>query len=231
MRSLRERIRLTRIISTLVIVFLFASFSASSSPQKTGEKVNTNFDILKKVSSRAIEEILANMPKIDKSSRIRLIKSRSVGEIDFVFENTLLQTLTARGFKITDKNPGQDEVSKAEEADYELDYQIVRMSLTYPDIGRSWLIGAKEVERYAEIHLFTQLMDSASGDIIWIGETEKRYSDVIPYSALEKVEDPEYAFTRPERNEFSWGKLVQPVIVTGIVSGLVYLFFSNQSNE
>ncbi len=225
MRSLRERIRLTRIISTLVIVFLFASFSVSSSPQKTGEKVDTNFDILKQVSNRAIEEMLANMPKIEKSSRIRLVKSRSIGEIDFVFENTLLQTLASRGFQVTDKNPDQ------EEPDYELDYQIVRMSLSYPDIGRSWLIGAKEVERYAEIHLFTQLMDSASGDIIWIGETEKRYSDVIPYSALEKVEDAEYAFTRPERNEFSWGKLVQPVIVTGIVSGLVYLFFSNQSGE
>ena len=87
------------------------------------------------------------------------------------------------------------------------------------------------MERNARIHLFVQLVDIKSGDIIWIGETEKTFNDVIPYSFLDKVEDETYSFTKPERSEFSLSKLIQPVIVTGIVSGLVYLFFSNQSNE
>lgn len=215
----------------MVICFLFASFSVSSSPEKTGEKVQTNLEILEYLSGKAIDEILDNMNRIDRESRVLLVKSRSVGEIDFVFENELLKNLTDKGLKVSEKVPDEENKDQGAHIDYEFNYQIVRMSLSYPDIGRSWLIGAKEVERYAEIHLFVQLIDFNSGDIIWIGETEKIYDDVIPYSLLEKVEDTEFDFTMPERNEFSWGKVVQPVIVTGIVTGLVYLFFSNQSNE
>ena len=35
----------------------------------------------------------------------------------------------------------------------------------------------------------------------------------------------------PVRDEVKWGRFIEPVIVTGIVVGLVYLFFSNQDSN
>lgn len=231
MRIFRKYGKTQKIIDILVIIFLFCSLSASSAPEKTGEQIQSNFDLLKDLSVRAIDEIIENMPPIGNEKRIVLVKSRGVGEIDFVFDNVLLKQTGDAGMNVSRKKVSESDTALAVQPDYEFNYQIIEMSLKYPEINRSWWIGAKEVERYAGLHLFVQLIDNRSGDIIWIGETEKNFDDVIPYSSLDKVENETYAFTKPERDEFSMGKLIQPVIVTGIVSGLVYLFFSNQSDE
>ena len=50
-------------------------------------------------------------------------------------------------------------------------------------------------------------------------------------SLLDSVEDEEYAFCKPTRNEFKWSRLIEPLAVAGIITGLVFLFFSNQSEE
>ncbi len=231
MRFFRKYGKLHKIIDIVIIVFLFSSLSASSAPQKTGERIYSNFELLNNISITAIDEILANMPSLENEKRILLIKSRGVGEIDFVFENALLDRTIDAGMDVYRKEKAETDSTQTVQSGYELNYQVLRMSLKYTDISRSWWIGAKEVERWLQIHLFVQLVDIESGDIIWIGETEKEFNDVIPYSFLDKVEDENYAFTKPERKEFSMSKLVQPIVVTGIVAGLVSLFFSNQSDE
>ncbi|MCD6379840.1 hypothetical protein J7M07_05275 [bacterium] len=230
MKLFRKYGKTQKIIDILVVIFIFSSLSASSAPQQTGDWIDSNFQLLNNLSIEAIDEILANMPSIEKEKRVVLVKGRGLGEIDFVFENALLQQTNNAGMSVSRKTDIADSTETVQTG-YELNYQVLEMSLTYPEISRSWWIGAKEVERNARIHLFVQLVDIKSGDIIWIGETEKTFNDVIPYSFLDKVEDETYSFTKPERSEFSLSKLIQPVIVTGIVSGLVYLFFSNQSNE
>ena len=219
----------SKAITLIVLVCLFTSFSVSSSPQKTGEQISTNLEILQDISGKAFDEIMANMFNIEKGSSVLLMKDRGVGDIDFVLDNVILKTLNDAGLRVRERIEKKE--GETVNPDYILKYQIVRMSFSYPDIGRNWLIGEKEVERLAEISLFVQLVDGETGDTVWIGEAEKQFNDVIPYSLLERVEDQEYAFTRPERDEWTWTSFIEPVVVTGIVTGLVYLFFSNQSNE
>lgn len=231
MRFFRKYSKLQKIIDIVIIVFLFSSLSASSAPQQTGERIYSNFELLNNLSITAIDEILTNMPSLEDGKRILLIKSRGIGEIDFIFENALLERTIGTGMDVYREEKAETDSVKTVQHGYELNYQVLRMSLKYPDISRSWWIGAKEVERLVQIHLFVQLVDIESGDIVWIGETEKEFDDVIPYSFLDKVEDENYTFTKPKRKEFSMGKLIQPIIVTGIVAGLVSLFFSNQSDE
>ena len=120
---------------------------------------------------------------------------------------------------------------KAERPAFSFSYQIIRFALTYPAIGRSHWIGAKEVDRLAEVGVFAKLIELERGEIVWVGDTQKKYDDTIAYSILARVEDPQLEFTRPQRNEIRVSRVVEPVVVTGIVVGLVYLFFSNQSND
>ena len=160
-------------------------------------------------------------------------KQRGIGEIDFVLENKMLVIFRDAGVTIAQKDAGKPEKLEVERGQhsYRLSYQIIRMSIGYTKISRKYWLGSKRVDREGQIDLFTQLIEDGSGEIIWVGDTQKRYEDAIPYSLLEKVEDPEYSFTRPERKEIRLSRLIEPLVVGGVVIGLVFLFFSNQSNE
>ncbi|MBN1885935.1 MAG: hypothetical protein JW876_10490 [Candidatus Krumholzibacteriota bacterium] len=227
MSSIRGYRPFTRCCSLVVIALLLVGLPASSTTQGAGEKAPTNYEVIERISRAAIGELLANMPTVRRDLVIQLVKARGVGEIDFVFENTLLKTMRESGYRVAVDKPADGGEAPA----YRFTYQIINLSLDYPEIGRQYVVGAKKVERLAEVGVFAQLADMASGDILWVGDTQKRYGDTIPYAYLKRVEDEAHGFTAPERNEIRWGRLVEPVIVTGIVTGLVYLFFSNQQND
>ena len=226
----RSGTSLRRFMVSLCLFSFIGLIPISSASQGTGERVATNFSILEDLSGEALGELIRNMPDIPRGASLYLEKQKGVGEIDFVLENVMIVAFRNAGFKVTEENP-RERIPDQPLPAYKLSYQIIRMSLTYPDISRRYWLGAKEVERNAEIDIFAQLIDMESGDIIWVGDTHKEYDDVIGYSLLERVEDPEYDFTRPERKELRWSRLIEPMIVGGVVVGLVYLFFSNQSND
>ncbi len=223
--------RSLRGILIFLCLFCFAAVHpVSSSPRGTGESITTNFDLLENLSGVVTDELISNMPLLPDGAILYLKKDKGVGEVDFVLENVMLAAFSDAGIKVTQENP-RERMPGEELPSYRLSFQIIRMSLTYQKISRRYWLGAKEVERSAEIDVFAQLVDTKSGDIVWVGDTQKEYEDVIGYSLLEKVEDPEYGFTRPERKELRWSRLIEPVVVGGVVVGLVYLFFSNQSND
>ena len=159
-----------------------------------------------------------------------LSKDRSVGDVDFVFENLLLKQMSETGWRVSDGRASVTDTTGGF-GDYEFVYQLIKLNLSYPKIGRRYWFGEKRVERSSEIGIFAQLIDLSTGDMLWVGDVHKSYGDVIPYGMLERVEDDQYDFTQPVRNELRWRRLLEPIVVTGIVTGLVYLFFSNQSND
>ncbi len=189
----------------------------------------TNYEILTKIADEAVDELMGNMPSTVKGAVILLREDGGVGTgADDVFENELIREMTGAGLRIATKTA---DANQAEKCDYVFSYQIVKFHMEYPDIGRSYWIGAKEVERFAEVGVFAKLIVPGTGEIVWVGETQKKYEDRIAYSLLERVEDPTRDFTMPVRHEIRWGRFVEPVVVTGIVVGLVYLFFSNQESN
>jgi hypothetical protein len=225
----RDERLLVRTVAMLCLAILITTFSAASSPQGTGENTITNYEVLEKIAGEALEELAGNMPSIARETIILIRKEGGVGSgIDKVFENELVRKMTKAGLRIASKTSDSDQTESSE---YVFSYQIISYSLKYPDIGRSYWVGAKEVERLAEVGIFVKLLDSSTGEIVWVGESQKKYEDRIAYSLLERVEDPAHDFTKPVRDEIKWSRFAEPVIVTGIVVGLVYLFFSNQDSN
>jgi hypothetical protein len=222
---------MTRKLTGLLCLFSFLLVHPlSSTPARADEEVLANYEVIEKISDEAIQELIANMPRFPEGSVVYVEKQRGVGEIDFVLENVLLVAFRNAGIKVARMKV--EEREEAEESNsFSLSYQIIRLSLGYSKISRKYWLGSKRVDREAQIDLFAQLAETGSGEIIWVGESQKRHEDVIDYSLLEKVEDPEYAFTQPERKELRLSKLIEPLVVGGVVVGLVFLFFSNQSNE
>ena len=111
-----------------------------------------------------------------------------------------------------------------------LQFQNVVFDLQYLDSHRSFMIGGKRVDRRASVRIRTTLTDQ-TGRVLWVGEAERGHEDEIDYGNVAQLEEGTYQFNRPVVPESGWGKIVEPVFVTGIIVGLIYLFFSNQSDN
>jgi hypothetical protein len=66
--------------------------------------------------------------------------------------------------------------------------------------------------------------------VLWVGESSREYNDEFNHSDKGLVEEGNFSFTKPAVPPGGWGRYVEPVFVSGIVVGLVYLFFSNQDS-
>jgi hypothetical protein len=111
-----------------------------------------------------------------------------------------------------------------------LEYQALEYDLAYTKVYRSYLIGGKKVARKADVTLLATLYDD-SGAVVWTREAKRDYEDNFGHGELDRIEEGNFAFTRPALPGGGWGKYAEPVLVTGIVVGLIYLFFSNQSDS
>ena len=200
--------------------------AAAASPRK----ILTNFQIIEQISSQAVQEIIYGIGTIPRDKIILLNRTKSAGSVDFVLENAFVRDMRAAGIEFAIEAPKKDETVAAS-GNYRLSYQIIRLSLTYPRISRTWWLGSKRVARVARTDLFVQFSDLATGEVVWVKEIHKEYKDTIHYSDLKLVEEAQYDFTRPARSEFKMTKLLEPLVVGGIVVGLVYLFFTNQSSK
>jgi hypothetical protein len=107
----------------------------------------------------------------------------------------------------------------------------VVFNVKYVDSHRSWVVGGKRVERDAAVRIMATLTDPADGRVVWVGEAARDSNDEIDYGKAIQIEQGNYAFNKPVVPSAGWGKYVEPVFVTGIIVGLIYLFFSNQSNN
>jgi hypothetical protein len=97
-------------------------------------------------------------------------------------------------------------------------------------VYRSFLIGGKKVRREANVRMSAKLL-TASGDVSWFGEASAEHSDQFPHGDLNRIQEGTYQFVQPEMPGSGWSKIVEPVFVSAIIVGMIYLFFSNQSDS
>jgi len=212
----------------MICVFAFlAADPLCAAAAKVQTKIPTNFELIEKVSAEAAQEIVSGLGALPGDRMVLLAKSKGAGDADFIMENALVKRLRDGGNRVSLEVPKSEDSTSVRPA-YRLSYQVIRLNIAYPRISRRWWFGSKEVERAAKADIFVQLVDLTTGDIRWVGESHRKYGDTILFSLLSSVEEKQYEFTRPPRSEFKMMRLLEPVVVGGIVVGLVYLFFSNQ---
>ncbi len=112
-----------------------------------------------------------------------------------------------------------------------LEFRILELRIAYTGVDRSALWTRKEIERHGICVLATRLSDAATGTELAVTQREVLMADRFPYELRELVASPSYPFTTPELREHDWSKSAEPFVVTGMIAGLIYLFFSNQSGN
>lgn len=128
-------------------------------------------------------------------------------------------------------SPQAGEPGSTEPGTLVLTFQNVGFAIAYADVYRSHLVGGKRVKRRADVSVHATLTDAVSRQVVWVGEASRERSDEFDYGDAARVEQGAYQFARPVIPGGGLGKYAEPVFVTGIIVGLIYLFFSNQSDN
>jgi len=181
----------------------------------------SNLDLMKQLTERVVAPMLDSVRVVAPTLRIRLQPFASGDEKYRFVTNVLLEVMKERQFDPeVDSAGGQNAI--------ELRFQLLAFDLAYTDVYRAHLIGGKRVRREAAVRLLATLVDPATGSVLWTGERLQDATDHFRAGELGRVEAGTFAFVRPGMPGSGWGKYAEPVLVSGIVVGLVYLFFSNQ---
>ena len=107
-------------------------------------------------------------------------------------------------------------------------FRVIECGISYPWTKRSWLIGARHYGRMASVRLRGSRLVQPGHLVEAVSSSDRVYLDSFPGWARPVLEGESFPFPIMQPEGTPMHKILEPVIVAGIVSGLVYLFYENQ---
>ena len=195
---------------------------ASARPARA-QATPTNYELVRAAAHRACVELVRAIEPVHATGAPLALRAVGTHAGNFLVENALSSALTEAGIAVR---------TEAEPGDRKLEFEVVDLGLVYPRSRRRAWLGERRVERESRARLFARLVDPAAASVIWAHSAEAKERDEVPVSKLADLEEKSPAdymkATLPARR---WNKVVEPAVVTGIVVGLIVLFFSNQETN
>lgn len=191
----------------------------------------TNLQIVGLVANAAVQRALATAP-LDSGSHVTLAPAES-HPLNFLIEHAVLRELAKRKVSATVRRSliPDDSLSLLSMADRDplLEYQLASARITYLRLVGGYLLPSRaKVERQGLVEGGMVMRDPATSRVLWTGDATANLVDRIPRGQLALVEDERFTDlkgTLPERN---LGRYAEPLVVAGVVGGLVILFFQNR---
>jgi hypothetical protein len=147
-------------------------------------------------------------------------------DASWLVQSILLEELTSLGHVVKAGGSAGGEETDA----YEISYRIVSCQTSLPRAWRAWMVGARRVERKTDVDIYFQL-SGPSKDVVWAGNARRERREIIPGGLVKELSTPGQAFTAPELEPGGWDKILEPVVVAGIVGGLIYLFYTSKTSS
>jgi len=171
----------------------------------------------------ALQELHENMSSYDYDTDNIMIEIIGEHSGNWFIEQTISSILHEHGITVFDREA--DSVSSRSI----LQIRLMELVVEYGDVSRPWIIGSKRVERIAKCELSSTLLD-ADGSIIMTARTSGIEVDKIPWSDTEILNgSEEWDWLSGELPENRGGGILEPIIVSGVVASLVYLFYSSRA--
>jgi hypothetical protein len=190
----------------------------------------TNLTVLAELSAEAIEEAVGRMAiPAGASVYIEQVESNDAG---WLVQSLLMEELTGRGHEVRAGKMGAQgaEGTETDAQVYQVSYRIVACEMTYPRVWRDWLVGTRKVERRAAVDIHFQLSNTQRA-VLWAGSAKRERRDIVRGSRIPELVTPGQSFTAPPLDAGGWDKVLEPVVVAGIVGGLIYLFYTSRSTD
>jgi hypothetical protein len=176
---------------------------------------SSNLDLVTLTAQQAVTNALTDLtlPSQPDGSAPELIgvASASSHPSNWLFEHLLIQDLLNRGLA----------VAASDSAGTRLSWRVVDLSIN----GQSGMLGGS-VTRRCRVVLRVELHEA--GELIWSGDGHGELRDRIPKGEIDALQHSRFGFAKTDLQQRTWGKFVEPVIITSVLGSLVYLFFSNR---
>lgn len=182
--------------------------------------VLTNMDLVVSTVEQAVDQALGQLEtQAVERGQLLLVAPQGKHAATWLVDHLLAEGLLARGFAVTLDS------AAASAGTPRLSYRILDLGVT----GRSGLWSG-QLHRESRVSLVLQLSGSAKegAPLDWQGEVAGHLADRVPKDRLPVLQDTAYDFAKVEVQRQSWGKFVEPVIVSAVLGGLIHLFFSNR---
>jgi hypothetical protein len=197
--------------------------------------VKSNLDVATDLTAEIASEVAKHFPGPARERGVVVVPGGR-DEINGFITNVFIKTLADEGIEVHSPSSAAlkeqgDTLSSVKGDPLVLEFQPLLFGIQYLKMYRSHLIGGKRVMRRADVKIFAKLVDPSNDSVLWAGEVERSYSDKFAYRRISQVEQGMFAFTKPTYEPTKWSRIIEPVVVSGIIVGLIYLFYSNQSSE
>ncbi len=189
----------------------------------------TNLQLTAIVADSAAARTVGKLP-LDAGSHVVLAPAHE-HTLNFVLEHAMLTALTRRGVSVTVRHSPvpDDSVSAlyANPGDPLVEYTLGSAKTSYLRLV-GWLPGRVKIERQSLVQGSVALRDPTTSRVLWSGDLAQNFIDRFPKGQSAIVEDGHYAELKDEVPTRNIDKVAEPVIVVGIISGLIALFFQNR---
>ena len=193
----------------LICLSLLAGPAAAALPP-------TNLDLAVQTLEKAVDEALLDLPAgdgIDWSAPI-FLSPAARHEANWLVEHVAARRLHAGGRQVA---------ADSSAAAYSLSYRVLDMGVTC----QAGLRG-KDVSRSSRVTLSLRLSRVEDSALLWNWEKSHSSEDRVPKKHIDLIQHDSYKFAKADIEEQSWGKYIEPVVLTSVLGGLVFLFFSNR---
>jgi hypothetical protein len=112
-----------------------------------------------------------------------------------------------------------------------LDLRLVEFGVSYSDVGRKMLFGPLRFTRVGGVYIQVTSLKGPEGELRQVLSAERHRIDRLSGSQRSLAEGASYPFNLPVLKSPGLGRYIEPTVVVGIVSSLVYLFYANQSSK
>ena len=186
-----------------------------------------NLVVISELTEEVMAEAIGRMG-LPEGSRLHL-RQVDTHDASWLIKSIILEELTSRGHAV---RAGLMAASQDPEdaVVYEIAYRIVYCQTSLPRSWRTWVVGARKFERRTAVDIRFELSDQTKA-IIWAGGVQRERREIIPGGRISDLEAPGQTFATPETEQGGWDKIFEPVIVAGIVGGLIYLFYTSRSTD
>ncbi len=119
-------------------------------------------------------------------------------------------------------------VSSREHDGWMLNIRPMELGVTYSHARRSWFLGGKHIPRLASCQVSATLVDP-QGNIILTAREGAVLNDRVSEGSIVRLESSTERWVNGEISGRETGNILEPLVVTGVVTALVYLFYSSRN--
>lgn len=207
-----------RKVIVLFLIFLFGSIGSGNSGDLN------NLSIIDSLIISAIQEDIESL-KADNADSLAI----DVSEIDWEKGNYLKMLIGNLAIKNSFR-VFRNYNSTSSFQGLVLTVNRLETKIEYSKPYEKSFLGKNYITRRIGLKIRGQFYSARTDEIKRVIEKDKEYTDDLPYTNIDEIENSAYRFSKGQREDYSfWEKIYEPVLVIASVGVVVYLFFTQRT--